>query len=162
MGDGHKSRCYAAAGMDNDYSGDLDDILSTLRTSEVISIRFVVLGERLLLDFRTSDVDGPLVKVVPRVRSVRERYDSLRKMRPRFEDPERIVSLLWPKFASSLASSGVRDAVLERVSDSGHPDAVRRAAIAFDEVVALEHARQVDAVQGEGFRTLWSASARLH
>ena len=127
----------------------------------MVSVRFVVLGERLLLDFRTSDVDGPLVKVVPRVRSVQERYESLRKMRPRFDDPPRIISIFWPKFASSLESSGVKDAVLERVSDSGHPDAVRRAAIAFEELVALERARQMDAVQGEGFRTLWSASARL-
>ncbi|HET7737674.1 MAG TPA: hypothetical protein VFK32_03785 [Tepidiformaceae bacterium] len=147
--------------MDNDYSADLDEILSTLQTAEVVSVRFVVLGERLLLDFRTSDVDGPLVKVVPRVRSVQERYESLRKMRPRFDDPPRIISIFWPKFASSLESSGVKDAVLERVSESGHPDAVRRAAIAFEELVALERARQMDAVQGEGFRTLWSASARL-
>jgi len=148
--------------MDNDYSSDLDDIIATLQTAEVISIKFVVVGERLLLDFRSTQVDGPVVKVVPRVRSVQERYESIRKMRPRFADPERIMSIFWPKFASSLATSGVRDVVLERVSESGHPDAVRRAAVAFDEIVALERARQVDAVQGEGFRTLWSASAKLH
>lgn len=159
--DEHKGWWYPAAGMDNDFSGDLDDIMSTVQTSEVITIRFVVVGERLFLDFRSSELDGPLVKVVPRVRSVQERFDWLRRVRPRFDDPARVVSLLWPKFAASLGSSGLRDAVLERVSESGHPEAVRQAAIAFEEIVALERARQVDAIQGEGFRTLWSASARL-
>ena len=144
--------------MDNDFSVDLGDIASAIRTSDVITMRFVAVGQRLLLDFRTTDLDGPMVKVVEPVKSVEERYRTLKKLRPRFAPPEKIVALWWPRFAESLRSTGTWDEVMQRVSDTGHVDAVRRAAETLDELIALERAQQRQAVTGEGFKTLWSAS----
>ena len=69
--------------MDNDYSVDLGDIVSTIRTHDVLVMRFVAAGERLLLDFRATEIDGPLVKVVQPVKSVEERYRELKQIRPR-------------------------------------------------------------------------------
>jgi hypothetical protein len=146
--------------VDNDYTVDLDDIIATIATSDVVVMRFVALGQRLLLDFRANDVEGPLVRVVRPVKSVQERYRDLRKMRPRFSDPERIVAIWWPRFAASLRESPAWQCVLERVSEAGHPAAVRGAQAAIDELVRLERRAARDAVSGEGFRTLWSASAR--
>jgi hypothetical protein len=144
--------------MDNDFSIDLVDIASTVRSNDVITIRFVAVGQRLLLDFRATEIDGPLVKVVEPVKSVEERYRHLRKLRPRFGPPERIVSIWWPRFAHSLESTGVWKEVMERISESGHVDAVRAAEDALSELIQLEYQQQRDAVRGEGFRTLWSAS----
>lgn len=144
--------------MDNDFSIDLVEIAQTVRHSEVIAVRFVSVGQRLLLDFRTSDLDGPMVKVVLPVKSIEERYRHLRQLRPRFAPPERIVAIWWPRFASSLESTGVWREVMERVSDSGHTDAVRQAQTALAELISLERQQQRDAVSGDGFRTLWSAS----
>src|SRR5690606_9109305 len=116
-----------------------------------------VAGHRLLLDFRSSEVDGPFVRVVQPVRSIDERYRALKQLRPRFALPDRIVAIWWPRFASSLRSTGVWADVMQRVSESGHVDAVRAAEDALDELIRLEAQAQRDAVRGEGFRTMWSA-----
>ena len=144
--------------MDNDFNIDLVEIASTVRTNDVIAIRFVAVGQRLLPDFRTTEIDGPLVRVVDPVKSVEERYRNLRKLRPRFGPPERIVAIWWPRFASSLETTGVWKEVMERVSESGHVDSVRAAEDTLAELIQMERAQQKDAVRGDGFRTLWSAS----
>jgi hypothetical protein len=144
--------------MDNDFCIDIGDIVSTLRTSDVAAMRFVVVGERLILDFRATEIDGPMVKLVPPVNSMEERYRALQRLRPRFPAPNKIAAIWWPRFAESLRATGIWDVVLERVSASGHPEAVRQAAQALDELMRLELARQREAIAGDGFRTLWSAS----
>jgi hypothetical protein len=144
--------------MDNDFSIDLVDIAHSIQSGDVITLRFVAIGHRLLLDFRTTELDGPLVKVVEPVKSVEERYRSLRRLRPRFASPEKIVSVWWPRFAASLRTTGIWEEVMTRVSETGHVEAVRRAEEALDELIALEAEQQRQAILGTGFRTLWSAS----
>lgn len=144
--------------MDNDFSIDLVDIASAIRCNDVLTMRFVAVGHRLLLDFRTSDLDGAMVKVVEPVRSVEERYRTLKRLRPRFGSPEKIVSLWWPRFTGSLQTTGVWAEVMQRVIEGGNPDAVRRAEDAIAELIRLEHDAQRDAIRGAGFTTLWSRS----
>ena len=146
--------------MDNDFSMDLRDLARTIETNDVITMRFVTFGKRLLMDFRSTEIDGPLVKVVEPVRTARARYESLKETRPRFDMPEKIVAISWPRFARSLGSTDVWEAVMRRIVDSGHPEAVRAAERALEELRTLEAAAQRDAIRGEGFRTLWSAEAR--
>ena len=146
--------------MDNDFSMDLRDLARTIDTNDVITMRFVTFGRRLLLDFRSTEIDGPLVKVVDPVKSARARYESLKELRPRFESPEKIVAIAWPRFARSLGTTDVWDAVMRRIVDSGHPEAVRAAERALEEIGTLEVHAQRSAIRGEGFRTLWSAEAR--
>lgn len=143
--------------LDNDFSIDLRDLASTVRTSDVLVMRFVTAGQRLLIDFRASEIDGPLVRVVAPVQSVEERYRHLARLRPRMPLPEKIVAVSWPRFAASLGSSAVWDEVMRRVSDAGHPECVRMAVLALDELKAHERTHQRSAITGEGFRTLWSA-----
>ncbi|MEX2081554.1 MAG: hypothetical protein WEC33_08040, partial [Dehalococcoidia bacterium] len=149
---------YTAGRMDNDFSVDLDEIISTLKTSELVTMRFVVVGQRLLLDFRATELDGPMVRIVEPVKSVQERYAALKKLRPRFQPPPKIVSIWWPRFVESMESTGVKDVILERVADAGHPEAVRAAEATLLELLELERSQKRNAVVGEGFKTLWSAS----
>jgi hypothetical protein len=144
--------------MDNDFNIDLADISSTIRANDVIVMRFIAVGQRLLLDFRATELDGAMVRVVMPVKSVEERYRDLKQLRPRLSPPEKIVAIWWPRFASSLASTGIWGEVMQRVSDSGHVEAVRRAEETLLELVALERQQQRDAIAGEGFKTLWAAS----
>ena len=144
--------------MDNDYSVDLGDIVNTIRTHDVLVMRFVAVGQRLLLDFRATELDGPLVKVVQPVKSVEERYRELKLIRPRLALPDKIVAIWWPRFTTSLRSTGVWDEVMRRVSDAGHPEAVRRAEEALLELVRIERDHHRAAIRGDGFKTLWSAS----
>ena len=156
----HAARRYHPLPVDNDYTIDADDIATTIRSSDVVVLRFVAVGQRLLLDFRTSDTEGPLIRVVRPVSSVQERYKDLRRLRPRFPLPERIVALWWPRFARSLAASDVWDGVHARLSASGYAEAIAEASSAIEELVRLERCATVDAIVGEGYKTLWSASAR--
>ena len=81
----------------------------------------------------------------------------MRRLRPRFAPPEKIVAVWWPRFTASLRTTGVWAEVMARVSETGHVDAVRRAEEALDELLALERAEQVNAIKGDGFRTIWVA-----
>lgn len=146
--------------MDNDFNIDISDVAGSIGSSELAVLRFVTVGQRLLLDFRTNEIDGPLVKLVPPVTSVQERYEMLKKIRPRFARPEKIIVIWWPRFARSLRETGIWDAIMERVSDAGFPESVRAAERELAELVALERAVEINAVTGgEGFKTLWSASS---
>ena len=144
--------------MDNDFNIDIGDICASIRSHDVLAIRFVSLGQRLLLDFRATEIDGPLVKVVEPVRSIEERYRNMKKLRPRFAAPDKIVVIWWTRFASSLGTTGVWDEVMRRVSEAGHTDAVRRAEETLEELIALERTLLRDAITGNGFKTLWSRS----
>lgn len=150
---------YTDRPVDNDYSIDLNEIASTIRTHDVVVLRFVTVGQRLLLDFRCSDIDGPAVRLVEPVKSVQERYANLRKIRPRFRDPEKIVMVYWPRFTRSLGETAAWSEVNARLVESGHPESVREAEQALAELVRAENEHQRAAVLGqEGFRTLWEAS----
>ncbi|MEO8541105.1 MAG: hypothetical protein ABI577_15290 [bacterium] len=145
--------------MDNDYNVDMEEIASTIRGHDVVVLRFVTVGQRLLLDFRCSDIDGPAVRLVDPVKSVQERYANLRKIRPRFRDPEKIVMVYWPRFTRSLGETDAWREVNARIVDSGHAESVREAEEALRELVRLENEHQRAAVLGaEGFKTLWSRS----
>jgi hypothetical protein len=145
--------------VDNDYNLDMAEISSTIRAHDVVVLRFVTVGQRLLLDFRCSDIDGPAVRIVDPVKSVQERYANLRKIRPRFRDPEKIVMLYWPRFTRSLADTEAWREVNNRLVEAGHPESVREAEQALAELVAAEREHQKSAILGaDGFRTLWSAS----
>lgn len=145
--------------MDNDFSVDVDEIAETIRTHDVVIVRFITLGQRLLLDFRATEIDGPLVRLVDPVRNVQERYANLRQLRPRFGDPGKIVAVFWPRFAASLESAGLWGQIAERIIETGHAESVRAAAGMMAEIAELERAHQRAAIRGgERFRTLWSAS----
>jgi hypothetical protein len=144
--------------MDNQFNIDLAELTATLCANDVVAIRFLSVGQRLLLDFRTTEIDGPMVRVVDPVRSAEERFRNLKQLRPRFAPPERIVAVWWPRFARSLVSTGIWDVVMQRVSEAGHVEAVRYAEQTLGELLALERKMERDAVAGEGFQTLWTAS----
>lgn len=146
--------------MDNDYSVDLDELAGTIAATDVVTMRFITVGHRLLLDFRSTGVDGPMVRVVDPVRSIRERYESLRQLRPRFDLPERIVSVSWPRYVRSLAASPVWETVVDRVAASGDQASMQATGATLQQLLRLETEHQREAITGPGFRTLWSASAR--
>ncbi len=144
--------------MDNQFDIDLADIAATIRAHDVIAIRFLSVGQRLLLDFRSTEIDGPIVRVVDPVKSMEERYRHLKQIRPRFPAPRRIVAIWWPRFVSSLVDTGIWAVIMECVSETGHVDAVRKAEEALAELTALERKIEQDAIRGTGFKTLWTTS----
>ncbi len=141
--------------MDNDYGIDVNEVMRVIRAADVLMLRFVVVPQRLLIDSRSNDLDGPLLKVVPRVSGARERFRELRRLRPRFPLPERITAVHWPHRVASLTTSGVWDVVRERLTASGFPGAENQATEIFEELKKLEYSEVQNAIKGEGYHTYW-------
>ena len=141
--------------MDSDYLLDYDEIIKTVRTAEVITFRFVTVNQRLLIDNRSSEIDPPIVKLVPRANSVEERFKSLKKLRPRFRLPEKISAIFWPKFVDSMVERGVWEAIAQRIEEAGFTEAARSCEGVLKELREMERCEMTNAVRGEGYQALW-------
>jgi len=145
--------------MDNDYVLNFDEILRTIASADVLRIRFLLLDKRLLIDNRYNEMEGPLVKIVPRVGSSEESFRHLKRLRPRFPLPDRMTAIWWPKYVETLCTSGVWPALVRRIQESGFDDSVRHCEEALAELRSMEHQQIRNAISGEGFQTIWQRSA---
>src|SRR6476661_487062 len=141
--------------MDNDYVLNLDDILHTIETADVVRIRFLLLEKRLLIDNRYNEFEGPLIRLVNRSGSSEESFRNLKRMRPRFPLPDKMTAIWWPKYVNTLSTSGVWAAILQRVANSGFGDSTRQCEEVMRELLLLERQEIRNAISGEGFQTLW-------
>ncbi len=147
--------------MDAEFRFDLAEIRSGIQSAQVIGLYFPLLRRTLLIDLRSNDADGPMLKVVPMAGSVEERFQSLKKLRPRFPRPESITLIPWPKYVVSLANLEILDLLRSRFANEGFPDLDRQLAAAYEELLAAERSEIRDAITGgESYRTLWDASTR--
>ncbi len=145
--------------MDNDYGIDLNAIFEVIDTAEVITFRFVTISHRLLFDSRHSEVEGPLLKVVPRAGSLEERFKSIKQLRPRFKLPEKIIAIWWPRYIVSLEGCGVWERLLGRIRRSGFPQIAEEGETVLRELIQRERAEVFNAIVGTGFHTLWERRA---
>ncbi len=141
--------------MDNDFFLDYDEIIKTVQSAEVVTFRFVIVNQRLLIDNRSSEIDPPLVKLVPRATSVKERFRSLKELRPRFRLPKKISAIWWPKYVDSLMQRGVWAAIVQRIQDGGFSEAARECETVLDELRALERQELLNAIRGESYQAIW-------
>ncbi len=143
--------------MDNEYQLDYDAILKTVRDADVIAFRMVTVPMRLLVDNRFTEVDPPLVKLVPKANSVEERFKSLKVLRPRFKLPPRISAIWWPRYVDALNHAGIWSALTQRITDAGFPAVAGECDDLMRELRRLERLEIVNAIGGDGYRTLWPA-----
>ncbi|HEY4684799.1 MAG TPA: hypothetical protein VII57_02010 [Dehalococcoidia bacterium] len=146
--------------MDNDYVLNLDDILRTIASAEVVRFRFGLLDKRLLIDNRCNELEGPLVKLVDRAGSSEESFRNLKRLRPRFPLPDKMTAIWWPKYVSTLRSTGVWEAIVSRIADAGFADAVRQSEDALRELLRMEREEIRNAITGVGFQTIWPRPVR--
>jgi hypothetical protein len=142
-------------GMDNDFYLDYSEIVKTIRSADVVTFRFVILNQRLLIDNRSSELDPPLVKVVPRATSVEDRFRSLKQLRPRFRLPEKISAIWWPKSIESMVEHGVWEAIVQRIMDGGFAKTGEECDAVLAELRELERREVLNAIGGESYQSLW-------
>jgi hypothetical protein len=146
--------------MDNDYFRvDLSELLNSIDRAEVLTLYFPLLRRTLLVDARSNESDGPMVKVVPMVSTPEERLRELEKMRPRFPQPESITFIPWPKYVDSLQRLGVMDRLMARFAGAGDSERVAACEQAFGELKEYERREILDAIRGENYETLWDGQA---
>ncbi len=139
-------------GVEDDLGVDLPEVLSVINTAEVFVVMFQLFERRLLVDTRTGS-EGPLIRVVDRVRNSDERFRELQRLRPKFPAPDRIVAFQWPRSMRTFIEAGVWDAITERLRSLGASENTLLAVLS--ELKWEERSEELKAVRGEEpYRTL--------
>jgi len=144
--------------MDSDYRIDLTEAYRAIDLGEIIALYFPLLRKTLLMDTRTTAVDGPMIRVVPMASSPEERFRELVRMRPRLPKPESINIIPWPKYVASLVRTEVWDHIVRRFLEIGPPEIVRRCEACLQELRDFEREEIRNAITGENYETFWDAS----
>ncbi len=143
----------------DDYGLDLEEVARVIESAEVLVIRFAILDKRLLIDARTNEHEGPLIAVVPKANSVEERFKSLKRMRPRFSLPSKIMSFMWPRQMDTFRNSGLWGKIEARLVSLGGEQMAERCQEVFEELARQEKAEVLAAIRGgEGYQSLWERS----
>ncbi len=137
-----------------DEGFDLEETLRALREADVVVIGFGWLQERLLIDGRRNDAEGPYIRVVEPVRSPQERLRELRKLRPGFEDPESFVFFPWAGRVESFVEAELFERVLERCGGDQTAEDDARAALGRLQELDREDLRQAIS-GGDKYHTLY-------
>lgn len=142
--------------MDSDFLIDVSEVQDSLASAEVISIFFPLLQKVLLIDTRHNATEGPMVRVAAVAASMEHRIRSLRRMRPRFDRPQTITLIPWPKYVDTLLNMGVWDLIAGRLRGTGHPEAIEQGTRALKRLRRLEQNEVLAAISGTGYETLWA------
>ena len=141
--------------MDSDFRIDVSEVNKNIDFAEIIALYFPLLRKTLLMDLRTSDVDGAMIRVVPMANTPEERFQSLLKMRPRFGRPESITIIPWAKYVQSLVDMGIWERIVRRYADTGSSELVRECQRCLEELARLEREEIQRAISGENYETMW-------
>jgi len=144
--------------VDYEYGIDVHEVLSVISAAEVFVVMFPHFERRLLVDTRKAGSEGPLARVVESVRNADERFRDLRRLRPRFPTPERIVVVQWRRSVKTLVASGVWQAIEDRLRPLGAGEWTCKAVLA--ELEREELMEEQRAIRGdEPWRTIWANSS---
>jgi hypothetical protein len=142
--------------MSDDFGVDLDEVFKVIDAAEVLVVRFHIAQKRLLVDFRARANIAPLIALVERAESVEDRFRSIKKMRPDLPFPEKVMSFNWPRSMQVLLASGVWQHLVDRMTESGGPEAADDCGRAMQDLIAEERREVTGAILGaEHYQTLW-------
>ena len=141
--------------MDGDFVLDLDYVIESIETAEVLSLSFPNFNRSLVIDTRSNSVDGPLVCIEPMVGSPRERMRNIRSMRSGFPRIDSLTVIPWLRYVDSLVTLGVWDRIVKRFADSGQDDAVAACGTVLSELRRLEGEELTAVVLGRNYHTIW-------
>lgn len=142
--------------MSDDFGVDLDEVFKVIGAADVLVVRFGLIEPRLLVDFRTGDGTGPFLSLVPRAESVEERFRSIRRLRPEFPFPDKVMSFSWPGTSPTMLSSGVWERVVDRIGALGGNEGTEACGRIFEELVREERSEDIRAIRGDKkYQTLW-------
>jgi hypothetical protein len=144
---------------DNGLGADMEGLGDVLNSADVITVGFTAFPERLLIDTRHNQWDGPMVALVGPVQTVQERFLWLGQHRGSFGAPEAFSFFVWPRSVRTLVANDVLAPVRERLASvSTGSDA------ALDDLLAklldLEKDAWRGAIRGdERWATVWQKAS---
>jgi len=146
--------------MSDEYGVDLEEVFKVIDSAEVLVVRFHIIQKRLLVDFRTKASVGPFAGLVPRAESVEDRFRSIKRLRPDFAFPEKVMSFHWPRSMQVLVDCGVWEHLADRMARLGGDAGRDDAAAALRALFAEERSEVAEAIRGgKHYQTLWARRA---
>jgi hypothetical protein len=143
--------------MDSDFVFDLDEIMNSINTVEVMSIFFPTFRKSVVIDTRTSSDGRPMMKIMPMVASPQERLRSIRRLRPGFPRVHNLTVVPWPRYVDSLVTLGLWERIVRRFRENNDDEMVQRCADVLSELKVLEKEEMAAVIRGENYQTIWSA-----
>ncbi|MBI1884992.1 MAG: hypothetical protein HYS09_01540 [Chloroflexi bacterium] len=143
---------------ENGLMVDLGEVKKAVDSCDVFAVGFRLFPQRLLVDTRSNDEEGPLAAVVEPVGTVEERFFWLGQKRPRFGVPQQFTFFVWPHSLGFLEQCGVTELMGRRCRSPRWPEAGRQCDEAFAGLRRLEEQAVLDALSGRRYHTVWSQS----
>ncbi len=142
--------------MSDEFGVDLEEVFKVIDAAEVLIVRFHIIERRLLVDFRTKPGVRPLVLAVPRAESVEDRFRSIKKLRPQFPFPDKVMSFHWPRSIPVLLNSGVWQHMVDRLTAAGGDDTRAHCEQVIQQLQDDERREVAGAITGaDHYQTLW-------
>jgi hypothetical protein len=140
----------------DDFGLDIEEVTKVIEGADVLVVRFAIVDKRLLIDTRTNEQEGPFIAVVPKAGSIEERFKALKRLRPRFALPEKIMSFMWPRHMETFRNSGLWSRIEQRLVALGGDELTQRCNGVFEELIREEKLEVLAAIRGgEGYQSLW-------
>lgn len=136
----------------NIFFDNPEDIIASLKQSDVISMFFPYMKKTILIDKRTIDNEGPIILLTDMVKSPRERVKSLQSLRPNFPIIENILLIPWTRYVDTLKDSGVWSAICDSLKENPNVDPPNKI---FENLLKLEKKSFIEVIKGESYTTLW-------
>ena len=140
----------------NNFQDNIEEIKNTLLEADVVSLFFPYFGKTVLIDIRSNETDGPALILTEMVRNPRERIRSMERLRPGFNDPEKMVLIPWVRYLETLIDSGIWSIVIKKLEEASFIDPKASADEILKKLRNLEHSELADAVNGSSYKTIWS------
>lgn len=142
---------------ENGFEIDMNAVREVLANGDVITVGFATFPERLLVDTRFNQFEGPLSTIVAPVTSVQERYQWLGQHRGMFGAPQGFSFFVWPLTVRNLVERDGLAVLRDRLA--AHSE---EAAGALDRVLRDLVRHETEAIRelirgGDAWRTIWTA-----
>ena len=138
-----------------DFAVDLEELFDNIDNAEVVSVSFPSLDKSAVFDMRSNESEGPMLRLMPMVSSPRERMRIVRRLRPSFPRANGLTVIPWYGYVDTLVQSGIWDKLVDRLAQSGRPDAAAACDAMLKELRHFEKDEMAAAISGDNYHTIW-------
>ncbi len=143
--------------MNSDFMFDIDGMMRSIDSAEVISIFFPSFRKALVIDPRSNENHRAMVQIAPMASSPQERLRLIRRQRPGLPRVRNLAVIPWTRYVDSLVRLGLWGKIIERLEEGGAQGALEQCERALNELRRMERVELINAITGKNYHTIWSA-----
>ena len=143
--------------MNSDFMFDIDGMLKSIDSADVISIFFPSFRRALVVDPRSNARHSAMVQIAPMAASPQERLRLIRRQRPGLPRVRNLAVIPWTRYVDSLVRLGLWDKLIDRLDSSGEDEAIEECERALAELREMEREEHVNAIIGKNYHTIWES-----